>query len=129
MGRNPISKGFRAVWNMKRSLPLTVRLLKDSRVDRLNKLAFLFVTVGYLVFPYDFIFDFPFFGQFDDLAVFLFMLNWFIHRTPKAILDEYGWREDMLKLNKKKDKKYKKEQKTVALHHALPYKRQKTNRG
>ena len=116
MRSNPIGKGERAVWNMKKSLPLTLHLMKDARVDRLNKLIFLFVTIGYLLFPYDFIFDFPIFGQLDDLAIFLYMLNWFINRTPKAILEEYGWREEpnvekKVKKDKKAEKAVKKAQK------------------
>ena len=116
MRNNPIGKGVRAVWNMKKSLPLTLHLMKDARVDRLNKLIFLFVTIGYLLFPYDFIFDFPIFGQLDDLAIFLYMLNWFINRTPKAILEEYGWREEpnvekKVKKDKKAEKSVKKAQK------------------
>ena len=116
MRSNPIGKGVRAVWNMKKSLPLTLHLMKDARVDRLNKLIFLFVTIGYLLFPYDFIFDFPIFGQLDDLAIFLYMLNWFISRTPKAILEEYGWREEpnvekKVKKDKKAEKSVKKAQK------------------
>lgn len=116
MRSNPIGKGVRAVWNMKKSLPLTLHLMKDARVDRLNKLIFLFVTIGYLLFPYDFIFDFPIFGQLDDLAIFLYMLNWFINRTPKAILEEYGWREEpnvekKVKKDKKAEKAVKKAQK------------------
>ncbi len=116
MRSNPIGKGVRAVWNMKKSLPLTLHLMKDARVDRLNKLIFLFVTIGYLLFPYDFIFDFPIFGQLDDLAIFLYMLNWFINRTPKAILEEYGWREEpnvekKVKKDKKAEKSVKKAQK------------------
>lgn len=111
MRSNPIGKGVRAVWNMKKSLPLTLHLMKDARVDRLNKLVFLFVTIGYLLFPYDFIFDFPIFGQLDDLAIFLYMLNWFISRTPKAILEEYGWREDTSV--EKKTKKGKKTEKVA----------------
>lgn len=115
MRSNPINKGIRAVWNMKKSLPLTLHLLKDARVDRMNKIIFLFVTIGYLVFPYDFIFDFPIFGQFDDLAILLFMLNWFINRTPKAILKEYGWKEE----EKKEDKQKKKGKKKILhLNHA-----------
>lgn len=114
MRSNPLSKGVRAVWNMKKSLPLTLHLMKDARVDRLNKLVFLFVTVGYLIFPYDFIFDFPVFGQLDDLAIFLYMLNWFINRTPKAILEEYGWREGTtVGKKKKKEKKSAKAAKTA----------------
>ena len=112
MRSNPIGKGVRAVWNMKKSLPLTVHLMKDARVNRLNKLIFLFVTIGYLLFPYDFIFDFPVFGQLDDLAIFLYMLNWFIQRTPKAILEEYGWKEETsVEKKTKADKSAKKTQK------------------
>ena len=105
MRSNLIGKGIRAVWNMKKTLPLTVRLMKDVRVERLNKIVFLFVTIGYLVFPYDFIFDFPFFGQFDDLALLMFMVTWFINRAPKAILEEYGWTEQSDKKEKKKKEK------------------------
>ena len=112
MRSNPIGKGVRAVWNMKKSLPLTVHLMKDARVNRLNKLIFLFVTIGYLLFPYDFNFDFPVFGQLDDLAIFLYMLNWFIQRTPKAILEEYGWKEETsVEKKTKADKSAKKTQK------------------
>lgn len=106
MRSNLVGKAWRAVWNMKKSLPLTLHLMKDSRVGRQYKIAFIFVTVGYLLFPYDFIFDFPFFGQLDDLAILLYMLNWFIQHTPKEILTEYGWKEgDVVgKKNKKKEK-------------------------
>ena len=89
-----VSKAFRAVWNLRKTLPLTVRLLIDTRVARWHKMVFLFTTLGYLIFPYDFIFDLPFMGQFDDLAVMVFMVNWFIKHTPKAILEEYGWKEE-----------------------------------
>lgn len=41
MRSNLIGKGIRAVWNMKKTLPLTVRLMKDVRVERLNKIVFL----------------------------------------------------------------------------------------
>ena len=111
MRSNPVGKAVRAVWNMKQTLPLTVKLMRDSRVARWNKLVFLFVTIGYLLFPYDFIFDFPIFGQLDDLAILLYMLNWFITRTPSAILEEYGWSEKQQKLKNKKDKKVKKDKK------------------
>ena len=111
MRSNPVGKAVRAVWNMKQTLPLTVNLMRDSRVARWNKLVFLFVTIGYLLFPYDFIFDFPIFGQLDDLAILLYMLNWFITRTPSAILEEYGWSEKQQKLKNKKDKKGKKDKK------------------
>lgn len=112
MKRNPIKKVIRAVWNMKSMLPLAVNLLTDARVARANKLVFLFVTIGYLLFPYDFIFDFPLFGHFDDLAILLYMLNWFITKTPRDILEEYGWNEiAMQKRLKKAEKKREKEAK------------------
>ena len=109
MKRNPISKGVRAIWNMKATLPLAVNLMADSRVERANKLVFLFVTIGYLLFPFDFIFDFPLFGHIDDLAILLYMLNWFITKTPKNILDEYGW--DELADQKRREKAAKKREK------------------
>jgi len=109
MKRNPISKGVRAIWNMKATLPLAVNLMADSRVERANKLVFLFVTIGYLLFPFDFIFDFPLFGHIDDLAILLYMLNWFITKTPKDILDEYGW--DELADQKRREKAAKKREK------------------
>ncbi len=109
MKRNPISKGVRAVWNMKSTLPLAVNLMTDSRVERANKLVFLFVTIGYLLFPFDFIFDFPVFGHIDDLAILLYMLNWFITKTPKDILDEYGW--DEVAAQKRQEKAAKKREK------------------
>lgn len=102
MRSNFISKGFRAVWNMKDTLPLAVRLLRDGRVNRGNKIIFILVSIGYLIFPYDFIFDAPFFGQFDDLAILIFMLNWFIKRAPKAVLAEYGWNADGTPKKKKR---------------------------
>ena len=73
MRSNPVGKAVRAVWNMKQTLPLTVNLMRDSRVARWNKLVFLFVTIGYLLFPYDFIFDFPIFwtaGRFGYFIVY-----------------------------------------------------------
>lgn len=111
MKRNPISKGVRAIWNMKATLPLAVNLMADSRVERANKLVFLFVTIGYLLFPFDFIFDFPLFGHIDDLAILLYMLNWFITKTPKDILDEYGW--DEVADQKRREKAAKKREKEV----------------
>ena len=45
------------------------------------------------------------------MAILLYMLNWFITRTPSAILEEYGWSEKQQKLKNKKDKKVKKDKK------------------
>lgn len=35
----------------------------------------------------------------------MFMVNWFINRAPKAILEEYGWTEQSDKKEKKKKEK------------------------
>ena len=103
MSRNPIGKAAKAVWSLKKTVPLAGRLMIDPRVARSSKLIFVFVSLGYLLFPYDFIFDFPLFGQFDDLAIVVMMLNWFIRNAPSKVLDEYGWdgKEVVLKKNKK----------------------------
>ena len=103
MSRNPIGKAAKAVWSLKKTVPLAGRLMIDPRVARSSKLIFVFVSLGYLLFPYDFIFDFPLFGQFDDLAIVVLMLNWFIRNTPEDILDEHGWdgKEVVLKKSKK----------------------------
>ena len=103
MSSNPIGKAAKAVWSLKKTVPLAGSLMIDPRVARSSKLVFVFVTLGYLLFPYDFIFDFPLFGQFDDLAVMVMMLNWFIRNTPVHILDEYGWdgKDVVLKKSKK----------------------------
>ncbi|MBP3341564.1 MAG: DUF1232 domain-containing protein [Peptococcaceae bacterium] len=103
MSSNPINKAVKAVWSLKKTVPLAGNLMIDPRVARSSKLIFVFVSLGYLLFPYDFIFDFPLFGQFDDLAVVVMMLNWFIRNTPAHILDEYGWdgKEVVLKKSKK----------------------------
>ena len=103
MSSNPINKAVKAVWSLKKTVPLAGNLMIDPRVARSSKLIFVFVSLGYLLFPYDFIFDFPLFGQFDDLAVVVMMLNWFIRNTQAHILDEYGWdgKEVVLKKSKK----------------------------
>lgn len=93
MRSNPVSKAVRAVWNMRKGVPLTLHLMKDTRMGRPYKIIFLLVVLGYLLFPYDFIFDFPFLGQLDDLAILLFMMNWFIRKAPRSILEEYGWHD------------------------------------
>lgn len=103
MSSNPINKAAKAVWNLRKTVPLAGSLMIDTRVARSNKIILVFVALGYLLFPYDFIFDFPLFGQFDDLAVLVFMLNWFIRNTPEEILDEYGW--DGKEVSVKKSKK------------------------
>jgi len=115
MSSNPINKAVKAVWSLKKTVPLAGNLMIDPRVARSSKMIFVFVTLGYLLFPYDFIFDFPFFGQFDDLAVVVMMLNWFIRNTPDTILKEYGWdgKEVVLKKSKKQIAKEKARNKVI----------------
>lgn len=102
MSSNPINKAVKAVWNLKKTVPLAGRLMIDPRVARSSKLIFVFVSLGYLLFPYDFIFDFPLFGQFDDLAIIVMMLNWFIRNAPEAVLKENGWNGEEVVLKKSK---------------------------
>lgn len=109
MSSNPINKAVKAVWNLKKTVPLAGSLMIDPRVARSSKMIFVFVSLGYLLFPYDFIFDFPFFGQFDDLAIVVMMLNWFIRNAPESVLKEYGWdgQDVILKKSKKQIAKEK----------------------
>lgn len=86
-------RSLRAAWNLRKSIPLVFHLMKDHRVARSSKIIFVAVSLGYLLLPYDFILDIPFVGQIDDLAVFIFMINWLIRRVPKTILEQYGWHE------------------------------------
>lgn len=115
MSSNPINKAVKAVWSLKKTVPLAGNLMIDPRVARSSKLIFVFVSLGYLLFPYDFIFDFPLFGQFDDLAVVVMMLNWFIRNTPAHILNEYGWdgKEVVVKKSKKQLAKMKARNKVI----------------
>lgn len=92
MARISLKKSFRLLWNLPKSIPFGWKLLKDKRIKLSNKVIFLSITLGYLMFPYDLIFDIPFVGQFDDFAVFMLMFNWFVNKVPQKILDEYGWK-------------------------------------
>lgn len=84
-------RGLKAVWNLRKNVPLIIKLILDERVKKRYKFTFLAVTLGYLAFPYDFIFDLPFWGQLDDLFIFIYMINWLIKRIPENILREHGW--------------------------------------
>lgn len=86
-----VYRGLKAVWNLRKTIPLIIKLLFDERVKKRYKVTFCAVTLGYLAFPYDFIFDLPFWGQLDDLVIFIFMINWLIKRIPEDILRENGW--------------------------------------
>ena len=116
MSRNPIGKAAKAVWSLKKTVPLAGRLMIDPRVARSSKLIFVFVSLGYLLFPYDFIFDFPLFGQFDDLAIVVLMLNWFIRNTPEHILDEHGWDGKEVELKKSKKQVAKQQAHNKVIH-------------
>lgn len=115
MSSNPLNKAVKAVWGLKKTVPLAGKLMMDVRVARSNKIILVLVVFGYLLFPYDFIFDFPLFGQFDDLAVLVLMLNWFIRNTPEFILKEYGWdgKEVTVKKSKKQIAKEKARNKMI----------------
>lgn len=86
-----IFRGAKAIWNLRKTVPLVMHLLLDERVKKIYKVTFGIITLGYLAFPYDFIFDLPFWGQLDDLVIFMYMINWLIKRIPENILREYGW--------------------------------------
>ena len=91
MAKLSYKRSFRLLWNLPKSIPFGIKLLKDKRVAKKNKIIFLTITLGYLFFPYDFVLDIPFIGQFDDFAVFMLMFNWFVNKVPRSILQEYKW--------------------------------------
>lgn len=79
---------------MLRHLPklvrLILRLLRDPRVPLPGKIVF-FLGIAYTVWPMDLIPDLlmPVIGSFDDVAVLLLCLRYFLHRTPPAVLQEH----------------------------------------
>jgi len=87
------SRNPKEVWNLVRRLPTYVRLvwalLRDPRVPGPLK-GLLVLLAGYLVNPIDIIPDFiPVFGQLDDIAVTLLVLDVFIRSAPKDVVDEH----------------------------------------
>lgn len=74
-------------------LRASVKILKDSRVPALQKGVFLFLVLGYFVWPYDLVFDIPLMGQLDDLGVFFFLLSIFMSFVPENIKNDHGWRQ------------------------------------
>ena len=81
-------------WRMLRHLPklvrLIFRLLRDPRVPLLGKIVF-FLGIAYTLWPMDVIPELlmPVIGSFDDVAVLLLCLRYFLHRTPPAVLQEH----------------------------------------
>ena len=82
---------IRFLLNLPKSLPLAWKLIQDSRLPLKNKLYFIVLALGYLIFPFDLILDVPLIGQLDDFAIFMFLFNWFLNKVPTDILQEYGW--------------------------------------
>lgn len=89
--KESISKRIFFLLNLPKSLPLAWNLLKDGRLPLKNKVFFLGLSLLYLFFPFDLIFDIPLIGQLDDFTLFLFLFNWFLKQVPAEILEEYGW--------------------------------------
>lgn len=87
------SRNPKEVWDLVRRLPSYVRLvwalLRDPRVPATRK-GLLVLLAGYIVNPIDIIPDFiPVFGQLDDIAVTLLVLDVFIRSAPKEVVDEH----------------------------------------
>ena len=76
-----------------RKLPTYARLVwglaRDPRVPTQQKLVLAGIA-AYLAFPIDVIPDFiPVIGEFDDLAVLIFGLDWFIRNAPADVVDDH----------------------------------------
>lgn len=72
---------------------LLIRLVRDPRIPRKNKMIFLAVG-GYLFLPFDIIPDWvPGIGQLDDLVLIVIALDALVNRVPREILEEH-WEGD-----------------------------------
>ncbi len=71
---------------------VSLKMLGDERVPLANKLSYVGLALGYLIWPWDFMVDVPFFGQLDDAAVFLLLYSFFMSRIPLDIREEHGWK-------------------------------------
>ncbi|MDD2421675.1 MAG: YkvA family protein [Heliobacteriaceae bacterium] len=81
---------LRILFNLPRSTRLIYSLLKDSRVPGLNKVLLLGLGTAYFLMPVDVVPDFlPFFGQFDDLTVMLFLVDRFVASAPGHVVQEH----------------------------------------
>lgn len=93
MPRRISARNPKEAWDLVRKLPTYVRLvwalLRDPRVP-LSLKGMLVLLAGYLVSPIDVIPDFiPVFGQLDDIAVALIVLDRFIQSAPREVVDEH----------------------------------------
>lgn len=85
-----ISKGLKAVPDLGK---LLMRLARDPRVPRKNKLVFLGIA-AYLILPFDFIPDWiPGIGQMDDIILVALGLDAMLNQIPHEILEEH-WEGD-----------------------------------
>lgn len=82
---------LRQVLNLRKSIPLVLKLLKDPRVARVNKILLVVGSAAYFILPVDIIPDFllPGLGYVDDMAVIIFLMNRFINSVPAEIVAEY----------------------------------------
>lgn len=82
---------FKLIFNFRKSIPLTYKLLLDQRVPKGNKIILLVVGIGYFLLPVDLIPDFllPGIGYLDDIAVILFLMDRFINSAPPEVVSAY----------------------------------------
>ncbi len=86
------SEKIKRLKNLPHNVLVSFRLLGDDRISLQQKMIFIGLALGYAIWPWDFIFDVPFVGQIDDLAVFLLLYSWFLSRVPLSIRKEHGWK-------------------------------------
>lgn len=68
---------------------LLMRLARDPRVPRRNKLMFGSIA-AYLILPWDFIPDWmPGIGQLDDIVLIALGLDALVNRVPQSVLEEH----------------------------------------
>lgn len=68
---------------------LLVRLARDPRVPRRNKILFAGIA-AYLVLPWDFVPDWmPGIGQIDDLLLVALALDALLNRVPPSVLEDH----------------------------------------
>ena len=79
--------------NLPHNTLIALKMLKDDRISSTQKFIFIGLSSLYFIWPWDFIFDIPFVGQIDDIAVFFALFSWFMSKVPKDIRNEYGWKD------------------------------------
>lgn len=78
--------------NIPHNILVSFRLLGDNRISLRQKIIFIGLAMGYVIWPWDFIFDVPIVGQIDDLTVFVLLYSWLLSRIPLSIREEHGWK-------------------------------------